>query len=69
MVCTCAPIRTVSIAISSRWSCTFHECHRRQRIVPLWRLRTHLRVSQQRPICDLNTGFLHNSRADQRRRS
>ena len=38
MVCTCSPIRTVAIAISSISPCTFHECHRRRRIVPLWRL-------------------------------
>ena len=47
MVCTCSPIRTVAITISSKCSCTFHECYRRQRIVSFWRLCTQLRVSQQ----------------------
>jgi hypothetical protein len=47
MVCTYSPIRTVIITISSTSSCTFHERHRRRRIVPLWRLCTKFRVSKQ----------------------
>ena len=36
---------------------------------PNWRLFTQPRVSEQRSICDLNTGFLRNSSAGQRKRS
>jgi len=67
MVCSCSPIRTVAITISSIWSCAFHDCHCHRRIVPLWRLCT--RLSTQRSICVLNTRFLHNSLADQWRDS
>src|SRR6266436_6640625 len=67
MVCTCSPSRTVSITISSIWSCTFHECHSLRCTVYLRRLCT--QCSTERSICDLNTGFLHNSLADQWRDS
>ena len=47
MVCTYSLIRTVSITIPSIWSFTYHEGHRRRRIVPLWRLCTRIQTCNQ----------------------
>jgi hypothetical protein len=47
MVCTYSSIPTVAITISLKCSCTFRDCHRRRRIVPLWRLCTQFQFSKQ----------------------
>jgi hypothetical protein len=47
LVYTCSPIRTVVITISSTCPCAFHECHRRRRIVSLWRLYRQIQVYKQ----------------------
>src|SRR6267154_4156288 len=47
MVCPCSPIGTVTITISSKCSCTFYECLRSRRIVPLWRLCRQIQVWKQ----------------------